>query len=66
VAYVIAAYAIGVVGVMGYAAYILKERRALRRALSQGENQIRLTTDGLGKYKHADLQLLEVARLSGA
>jgi hypothetical protein len=39
-AYLIAAYAIGVVGVLAYAAYILRERRALRRALSQGENQI--------------------------
>jgi hypothetical protein len=36
-AYLIAAYAIGVVGVLAYAACILRERRALRRALSQGE-----------------------------
>jgi hypothetical protein len=35
--YLISAYVIGVGGVLAYAAYILKQRRALRRALSQGE-----------------------------
>jgi len=35
--YLIAAYVIGVGGVLAYATYILKQRRALRRALSQGE-----------------------------
>ncbi len=37
VGYLIAAYLIGVGGVLVYAASILRERRALRRAISQGE-----------------------------
>jgi len=37
VAYLIAAYAIGAGGVAVYAAYLLRKRRALRAALSQGE-----------------------------
>lgn len=36
VGYLIAAYLIGVGGVLVYAAYILRERRALRTAISQG------------------------------
>ena len=36
-AYVIAVYAVAVGGVLLYAAYLFRERRALRAALSQGE-----------------------------
>ena len=35
--YLIAAYAIGMGGVVFYAIHILRERRALQSALSQGE-----------------------------
>jgi len=37
VTYLIAAYLIGTGGVLGYAAYIQRERRRLRAAISQGE-----------------------------
>ena len=36
-AYLIAAYAVVLGGVIGYAGFLAKERRELRRALSQGE-----------------------------
>ena len=36
-AYLIAAYSIGLGGVLAYAAYIVRVRRALRTAISQGE-----------------------------
>jgi hypothetical protein len=39
--YLIAAYLIGAGGVLAYAACILRERRALRAAISQGEESNR-------------------------